>query len=122
MVDKRGQHFYKISGLNWWFAVSSLILLASVIWMVWDDIDRPWKEVQREFFRLDEEGVRAALEVEEERLAGEGTLDELEEELGRADEELASHAAELAEARAGLERLEARQYRIAQDDGFAKAI
>jgi cytochrome c2 len=61
MAD-RGDTHYHIKHLNLWFAFSSLLLLATSVWMVLDDASRPWKEHQREFRALDLERTRASLE------------------------------------------------------------
>ena len=50
MAEKKGVgHAYNIDFLNVVFAASSLFLFLSVIWMVWDDFDREWKNTQRRF-------------------------------------------------------------------------
>lgn len=88
MAD-RGDTHYHVLKLNRWFLVSSGLLLLSVLWMVVDDAQRPWKDYQREFRRIEiarteellsspqyqemagaEESLRAALQgavVEQER-------------------------------------------------------
>src|SRR4029077_5085991 len=54
MAEKRGVgHAYNVDFLNGVFAASSLFLFLSVIWMVWDDFDREWKNAQRRFAQLD---------------------------------------------------------------------
>ena len=48
MAEKKGVgHAYNVDFLNVVFAASSLFLFLSVIWMVWDDFDRDWKNTQR---------------------------------------------------------------------------
>lgn len=121
-MDKRSERFYDIITLNRWFAVSSLILLVTVIWMVWDDYDRPWKTAQREFFGLDIDSAHAALQEENERIARQGELQKLEADLAQAKEDLSARAADLAEAEANLRILEPHLYRVNQDYAFAKAI
>ena len=50
MAEKKGVgHAYNIDFLNVVFAASSLFLFLSVVWMVWDDYDRDWKNTQRRF-------------------------------------------------------------------------
>ena len=50
MADKRAVgHAYNIDFLNVVFAASSLFVLFSTVWMVWDDYDREWKNCQRQF-------------------------------------------------------------------------
>jgi len=41
---------YNPERLNRWFAVSSLVMTASLLWLVWIDYDRPWREVQHDYF------------------------------------------------------------------------
>src|SRR5436190_8986510 len=53
MAEKKGVgHAYNVDFLNVVFAASSLFLFLSVIWMVWDDYDREWKNTQRQFANL----------------------------------------------------------------------
>jgi len=53
MAEKKGVgHAYNVDFLNVVFAASSLFLLLSVVWMVWDDFDREWKSTQRRFADL----------------------------------------------------------------------
>ena len=50
MAEKKGVgHAYNVDFLNVVFAASSLFLFLSVVWMVWDDFDRDWKNTQRRF-------------------------------------------------------------------------
>ena len=53
MAEKKGVgHAYNVDFLNVVFAASSIFLFLSVIWMVWDDFDRDWKNTQRRFADL----------------------------------------------------------------------
>src|SRR5438874_3706910 len=53
MAEKKNVgHAYNVDFLNVVFAASSLFLFLSVIWMVWDDFDRDWKNTQRRFAQL----------------------------------------------------------------------
>ena len=54
MAD-RGDTHYRVPSLNRWFAVSSILLLGSSIWMVIEDFQRPWKKYQREFRQIEVE-------------------------------------------------------------------
>src|SRR5215831_11235634 len=54
MAEKKGVgHAYNVDFLNVVFAASSIFLFFAVIWMVWDDFDREWKNAQRRFAQLD---------------------------------------------------------------------
>src|SRR5438132_350984 len=60
MAEKKGVgHAYNVDFLNVVFAASSLFLLLSVVWMVWDDYDREWKNIQRRFTRLEMQQTQA---------------------------------------------------------------
>ena len=63
MAEKKSVgHAYNIDFLNVVFAASSLFLFLSVVWMVWDDYDRDWKNTQRRFAQLEYEVTEAQLQ------------------------------------------------------------
>src|SRR4029079_13401109 len=63
MAAKKGVgHAYNVDFLNVVFAASSVFLFISVIWMVWDDYDRQWKNTQRQFARLEYQVTQAQLQ------------------------------------------------------------
>src|SRR5262249_44487779 len=60
MAEKKGVgHAYNVDFLNVVFAASSIFLLLSTVWMVWDDFDRDWKNTQRKFAQLQYDVTRA---------------------------------------------------------------
>src|SRR5438067_8708089 len=60
MAEKKGVgHAYNVDFLNVVFAASSIFLFLSVIWMVWDDFDRDWKNTQRRFAQLEYQVTQA---------------------------------------------------------------
>src|SRR5471030_242237 len=76
MADKKSVgHAYNVDFLNVVFAASSLFLFLSVIWMVWDDFDRDWKNTQRKFAQLETQVTQISLQqagraVDKNKLAG----------------------------------------------------
>src|SRR6478672_3733165 len=63
MAEKKGVgHAYNVDFLNVVFAASSIFLFLSVIWMVWDDFDREWKNTQRRFANLEYQVTQAQLQ------------------------------------------------------------
>jgi mono/diheme cytochrome c family protein len=63
MAEKKGVgHAYNVDFLNVVFAASSLFLFLSVVWMVWDDYDRDWKNTQRRFTQLQIQVTQAQLQ------------------------------------------------------------
>src|SRR2546429_9883652 len=60
MAEKKSVgHAYNVDFLNVVFAASSIFLFVCVVWMVWDDFDREWKNTQRRFTQLEMEVPRA---------------------------------------------------------------
>ncbi len=45
------ERLYRSARINRWFAFSSVLMTASILWMIEVDYDRPWKEFQDDFFR-----------------------------------------------------------------------
>lgn len=115
-------HEYNILRLNWIFAGCSLLFLACVGWMIYDDweIKKPWKQYQREFAQIEarkltEDAVRA------EQRAQQLGLDEIQEQLAARNAELAGKK-EAVETKRG----EWQQARVAfelldRDSKFEKA-
>src|SRR5437773_10944288 len=63
MAEKKGVgHAYNVDFLNVVFAASSLFLFLSVVWMVWADYDREWKNTQRRFAQLEYQVTQAQLQ------------------------------------------------------------
>src|SRR5438046_6344344 len=63
MAEKKGVgHAYNVDFLNVVFAVTSVFLFLSVVWMVWDDFDRDWKNTQRRFAQLEIQVTQASLQ------------------------------------------------------------
>src|SRR5215217_3302857 len=109
MADKKSVgHAYNVDFLNVVFAASSLFLFLSVIWMVWDDFDRDWKNTQRRFAQLEyqvtqEQRQKATQSVDKNKIgqleaqktaaaqqikANQAKVDELEQKLADADKTL----------------------------------
>ena len=121
MAEKKGVgHAYNIDFLNVVFAASSLFLFIAVIWMVWDDYDREWKNTQRQFVQLEGEVTRASLEkatrgVDQKKLAA------LQTQLTAAEQAMGANQQKIDELQAQLAAVNARLARESQDYQFAKA-
>ncbi|HLE21608.1 MAG TPA: hypothetical protein VJB88_10860, partial [Vicinamibacteria bacterium] len=94
-------HAYDISGLNVVFALSSIGLFVTTIWMIWHDYSREWKGYQREFIRLERQTAERQLEE------AQASLDPTE--LQRLEEQLAAADTALAQNQQGIDELEARR-------------
>ena len=71
MADRDQERHYKPAGLNRWFAISSILLLAAVVGVFLQDYNREWKRYQRDFREIDRQITRGAYDAELARLAGE---------------------------------------------------
>ena len=113
-------HAYNIDFLNVVFAASSIFLFISVIWMVWDDFDREWKNTQRRFTQLEMEVTRQEI-AQAEREVDTFELQRLEEERASAQVSVDSNQEILDELGSQVDGLDARLYRETQDYQFSKA-
>ena len=117
----RYENVYSVPRLNLIFAISAVILLISIVWMVMDDYTREWKQVQRDFNRAEVERTQAEIQS----AAGEvdsTRLTQLRSQVAAASEALRGHEDELRRARAGLTRRQGEWYRMDQDYRFTKAV
>ena len=123
MPERKIDPLYKIPRLNLVFAVSSILLLATALWIYWDDYNRPWKAYQREFKKLELERTQADLDATNAAIQKEqgDTLAQLEAQLKDADASIVSKETELQAARARVEELEAAFYPADQSYKFKKA-
>src|SRR4051812_20653069 len=121
MAEKKGVgHAYNVDFLNVVFAASSLFLFLSVIWMVWDDFDREWKNTQRRFAQLDYQVTQAQL-----RQAAQGVdrtkLTQIQN-AGRAGlKEVQTNQQKVAELQKKLEDADNALFRATLDYNYAKA-
>ena len=121
MAEKKGVgHAYNVDFLNVVFAASSLFLFLSVIWMVWDDYDRDWKNTQREFAQLEYQVTQASLE-QAARAVDKNKLGQLQQQLAAAEKNVAANQQKIDDLRSELNDFDARLYREAQEYQFAKA-
>src|SRR4030095_14999770 len=121
MAEKKGAgHAYTCDFLNVVFAASSLFLFLSVVWMVWDDYDREWKNTQRQFSTLEYQVTQAQLQA-----AGWGVdrnkLTQLETQLKSAEQNVAANRAKVDELEKQLKDADTRLYRATLDFQYAKA-
>ena len=122
MAEKKGVgHAYNVDFLNVVFAASSIFLFLSVIWMVWDDYDREWKNTQRRFVELETAGdagqpraggARRRSEQAERAAGGAG---------GGRRRTWRPIRQKVDELQAQMAEIDARLYRESQDYQFAKA-
>ncbi|MBM3779172.1 MAG: c-type cytochrome [Acidimicrobiia bacterium] len=121
MAEKKSVgHAYNVDFLNVVFAASSVFLFLCVIWMVWDDYDREWKNTQRRFTQLEMEVTRQELAAAEQGI-DRNRLAALEQERAAAEQALAANQGKVDELQAQLAEISIRLDRDTQDYQFAKA-
>ena len=122
MADKKSVgHAYNVDFLNVVFAASSLFLFLSVIWMVWDDFDRDWKNTQRKFAQLEMQVTQANLQ-QAGRAVDRNKLQQLEAQLQAAQKNVSANQQKVDQLQAKLTEVNNRLYRATQDYQAAKAI
>jgi mono/diheme cytochrome c family protein len=122
MAEKKGVgHAYNVDFLNVVFAASSLFLFLSVVWMVWDDYDRDWKNTQRRFEQLEVQVTQAQLQ-QAGRSVDRNKLQQLEAQLQTAQKNVSTNQQKVDELQAKQREVENRLYRATQDYQAAKAI
>ena len=104
---KNDERYWDINLLNKWFAISSIVFLAVLVWIFIDDNDDEFKEYQKEFRKLQIE--IAETKLNEEKSLVEGKSEDYELELARAvklyddkSEKVKSINSELGVLRAGF--------------------
>ena len=96
MADRGDTHYFGPT-LHKWFFFSSGLLLLSVVWMVIDDWNAPWKNFQREFRDIDAQLARRQLEEASMQQASDMER-ALQAQLEAAEEALEGSAEEESEA------------------------
>ena len=121
MAEKKGVgHAYNVDFLNVVFAASSLFLFLSVVWMVWDDYDRDWKNTQRRFADLEYQVTQASKE-QAARSVDKTKMSQLQQQRAAAEKNVASNQAKVDELQDQLKDVDIRLFRQQQDANFAKA-
>ena len=121
MAEKKGVgHAYNVDFLNVVFAVSSIFLFISVVWMVWDDFDRDWKQTQRRFTQLEMEVTRVSLD-QATRSVDANKIRQLEAQRAAAEKSARANQAQIEEIQDAIGDLDADLYRVNQQANFTKA-
>src|SRR5262245_53449348 len=121
MAEKKGVgHAYNVDFLNVVFAASSLFLFLSVVWMVWDDFDREWKNTQRRFAQLEYQVTQAQLQ-QAQRSVDRTKIAQLQsqEQSGRAT--VTANQAKVNDLQAKLKDVETRLFKATADFQYMKA-
>src|SRR5947209_15052386 len=81
------------------FAISSVAMTLSIVWMIMADHLRPWKQVQREFHRVEASKLKAAEQekLEQQKAKNQAQIDAIDEKIKAAEAYRAEHPGELRE-------------------------
>ncbi|HTK29038.1 MAG TPA: c-type cytochrome [Vicinamibacterales bacterium] len=121
MAEKKSVgHAYNVDFLNVVFAASSLFLFLSVVWMVWDDYNREWKQTQRHFVALqmqvtEAQRTAAANKVDKSKLA------QVQAQLKAAEQSVAANQKKVDDLQAKLKDADRRLFRATADYQYMKA-
>jgi mono/diheme cytochrome c family protein len=121
MAEKKGVgHAYNVDFLNVVFAASSLFLFLSVIWMVWDDFDREWKNTQRRFAQLEYQVTQAQRE-QAVRSVDRNKIAQLEAQRKSAEQQIAANRAKVDDLQKQLKDADNKLFRATLDYNYMKA-
>jgi cytochrome c2 len=121
MAEKKGVgHAYNVDFLNIVFAASSIFLLLSTVWMVWDDYDRDWKNTQRRFSQLQYDVAQADLQKAQ-RAVDKNKLQQAQAQLAAAQKTATANQAKIDELQKKLDDVDFRLDRTQRDFTYAKA-
>src|SRR5437588_6202688 len=121
MAEKKGVgHAYNVDFLNVVFAASSIFLLLSVVWMVWDDYDRDWKKTQRHFSDLEVQVTQAQLQ-QAGRAVDRNKLQQLQAQEAAAQKNIQANQKNVDDLQAKLKDADNSLYRATLDYNYAKA-
>ncbi len=95
---------YDMKKLHKWFAVFSLILLFSTIWVFLDDYIRPWKAIQVEAMKIEKKKIAEKIAEEEKNISKE-RLAELDKQLVEGQKKVEANNAQILKIEAELNAL-----------------
>ena len=101
-------HAHDIGLLHLIFAVSSVVLLVSTLWMIWADYSREWKGYQRQFFQM-ERDLTARQMREAQQAIDQADLQRVEAELREAEAALIAERNALDAVEAEIASLDERR-------------
>jgi hypothetical protein len=121
MAEKKGVgHAYNVDFLNVVFAASSLFLFLSVVWMVWDDYDRDWKNTQRRFADLEYQVTQAQFR-QATGAQDKSKLAQLQAQRQAAEKNVSANQAKVDDLQKQLKEADARLFRATSDYQYMKA-
>jgi cbb3-type cytochrome oxidase cytochrome c subunit len=120
-VADPGQRYYLGNTLSKWFALASLALFGSLIYVVYHDYAREWKRFQREFRKLEITKSQEQRERSKLVLQNNAPYQELLKKIDTVQKTFDSKKNELASAQKSLDEIQKRNSKKTQEFQFAKA-
>src|SRR5262245_205149 len=105
------------------FAISSVAMTLSILWMIMADHLRPWKQVQRSFQQVERDKLKVAEQekLQEQQRKAQAQIDEIDKQVNDAHQRAAERAAELNRLEKELSGLTARTEKLDIQRRFKKA-
>jgi cbb3-type cytochrome oxidase cytochrome c subunit len=105
------------------FAISSVVMLLSTLWMVMADHLRPWKQVQRAFHYVERDKLEVAEQekLQEQKTKYQSQIDQIDAKIQAADAGAAQRASEIRTIDRELNLLEGSVLRLDTQRRFQKA-
>ena len=120
----RPDEAYHIPTLNFWFAISGIVLFVTSVWMILADHQRSWKVTQREFreveltrLSLEKQNALTALDQDEAKAQMAAMMAEMQS----AESEMMQRAGEIDATKDEISDLQQVEYKAKRDNGFVKA-
>ena len=121
MPKRDPDHAHDIVRLNMWFAIASILLFISFVWIMWQDFGKGWKHYQAEFRRLDLAKTRASESQEAANLNANPAYVKLLNDINAADAELKNQRDQQKKAQQEQKAFAGTFYRADQRFKFQKA-
>lgn len=120
-LKKDPDHAFDINRLNMWFAITSILMFVSFVWMLWQDFHRDWKYYQARFRQLDRAKTEQAKTDEIESLRNNTEYQNVLAEMKTAEDTLAQHHADYQKAQDDQRAMQGRWYIADENYRFKKA-
>src|SRR4051812_33924327 len=89
------------------FAISSIVMTLSIVWMIMADHLRPWKQVQREFQVIEQDKLAAEQKKQSDKINAQ-ELARIDQQIQAANERKEENARQIREQERNLKKLEGR--------------
>lgn len=119
-MENQERH-YNINRLNIIFALTSVILFSSLVWLFWNDYARSWKKYQKEFHELEIEKTRVKYDAASHELEKNEQYQALKQQRDTARKEYETNCPDVKGIDDELKKFKAENDLLAQNLKFKKA-